>query len=301
MSKFLSVALVLFATLNFSLLNSVVAQDGSSAEQQAASELKLEPTVVVQPSLDEKELTEKVSYYMGFNLISNLKRQGEDMDMDQLMKGMSAAVNGPDHESFIAGYQMMKSMQTQGAELQLEKLFAGMKSASAGDELNMNPEEISSFMTAFSELVQKKQMEKKQLEADTNLAAGEAYMAKAAAENPNLKRMENGVQYEVIKEGTGPSPVVGQRIKVDYHGTFLDGKVFDSTTKPLDGSPPEPAIFLVEQVVPGFSKTLQEMKVGSTWKVCIPGPQAYGLAGRGQIGPNVALLFEITLLEIVEE
>ena len=183
---------------------------------------------------------------------------------------------------------------------ELEKIFEGVKSASEGQELGMSQEEIRALMTSYSRMVEKKQMEKLKQQSEANLAEAEAYMAKNAAENPKVKSLDNGVQYEVLVEGDGPIPTADSKVKVDYHGTFIDGTVFDSSIKPISGRPPKPAEMRVVDVVPGFSKVLQSMKVGSKWRVVIPGPQAYKMAGSGPIGPNQALIFDVELLEILK-
>ncbi len=292
------VAIVLAATLSISQLNVVGAQENKAAGQPGAAVTQDAPAA--QSPVDEGALVDKVSYFMGFNLMSNLKQQGNEVNMGQLFEGMKAAIDDPERKDYVAGYQLMSNLKERGADLKLNQMFEGMTNASEGKELGMSPEEVNSLMQAFTKLVEKKQMAKMKAQSDVNLAEGEAYMKKVSAEDPNAKMLDNGVQYQVLTEGTGPMPTAGQKVKVDYHGTFTDGTVFDSTTKPLDGSKPTPAEFNVSEVVPGFSKALQTMKVGSKWKICIPGPQAYGASGRGKIGPNQALVFEITLLGIVE-
>jgi FKBP-type peptidyl-prolyl cis-trans isomerase len=105
------------------------------------------------------------------------------------------------------------------------------------------------------------------------------------------------MQYEVITEGTGPKPSAEDRVRVHYHGTLIDGTVFDSS---VDRG--EPAVFGVGQVIPGWTEALQLMPVGSKWKIYLPSDLAYGERGAGaDIGPNTTLIFEVELLEIVEE
>jgi FKBP-type peptidyl-prolyl cis-trans isomerase FklB len=233
--------------------------------------------------------------------MKNFSRQNQDdLDMEQLYEGMKAASEGPSKTSFVAGYQLMQNLKQQGAELKLKNIFEGMKSASAGKELEMSEEEIRAMMTSYSKLVEKRQMEKLKQQSDANVAEAEAYMSKNAADNPSVKTLDNGVQYEVLVEGDGAIPTAESKVKVDYHGMFLDGTVFDSSIKPPSGAPPKPAEMLAVDFVPGFSKVLQSMKVGSKWRVVIPGTEAYKMAGRGPIGPNQALIFEVTLLGILE-
>jgi len=204
----------------------------------------------------------------GFKLMQSTMLQGQEVDKEMLIKGMKAAIEGPDQKSFVAGYQMMKKMEQQGAQLTLEKMYEGMNQASAGKELDMSDEQVQAMMTSFGKLVEKRAMAKVKMQSDENGKATEAYMAENGAK-PGVKKLPNGVQYEILVEGTGDSPAKEDRVKVDYHGTFLDGTVFDSTVK--------------------------------SWKVVIPGELAYGVAGRGKIGPNQALIFELSLIEIMDK
>ena len=105
-----------------------------------------------------------------------------------------------------------------------------------------------------------------------------------------------GLQYEIIKAGTGSKPKPEDQVKCHYHGTTIDGKVFDSS---VDRG--EPAVFPVNRVIPGWTEALQLMPVGSKWKLFIPSSLAYGEQGAGQdIKPNSTLIFEVELLEIVK-
>ncbi len=111
---------------------------------------------------------------------------------------------------------------------------------------------------------------------------------------PEVKTTASGLQYEVIKEGTGKRPTVNDVVKVHYHGTLIDGTVFDSSVK--RGTPVE---FGVSQVIKGWVEALQLMPVGSKYKLYIPSELAYGQQGAGaMIKPNSALVFEVELLEI---
>ena len=107
--------------------------------------------------------------------------------------------------------------------------------------------------------------------------------------------LASGLQYEVITEGQGATPKASDTVKVHYHGTLIDGKVFDSSVQRG-----EPATFGVTQVISGWVEALQLMPVGSKWKLFIPSNLAYGAQGAGQaIGPHTTLVFEVELLDIV--
>ncbi len=254
------------------------------------------PQVVEKP--DAKTMVDKASCLIGFNFWSSAKQQPQ-ADMQQVLAGMKAAMDGEDKTSFIAGYQMMERIMEQGAELDLAQIKEGMRRAEAGEEVGMTEEEIQMLMTSFSNMLQEKMAAKLKAESDANLAAGEAYIKQQVAENPSMKKLDNGCYYTVLKEGTGATPTKEDRVRVHYTGQFIDGEVFDSSVNPPSGRPAEPADFPVAGVVPGFSETLQNMKVGGKWRVLIPGPQAYGARGKGEIGPNEMLVFEIELLEIL--
>ena len=295
------VAIALTVATGLSQSIAVQPQEDAPAGQPAAKGFELKPKVIIEEPEDEGSLTEKAGFFIGYQMGKNLKSQLKDeLDLDQVYEGMKAADKGPSKASYVAGYQFMQNLKKQEAELQLEKIFEGMKLALSDGELGMSQEEVTVLMKSYSKTVEKKRMEKLKKQSDANLAEGEAYMAKNAADNPKVKTLDNGVQYEVLVEGDGPIPSKDSKVKVDYHGTFLDGTVFDSSIKPPSGRPAKPAEMRVLGVVPGFSKVLQSMKVGSKWRVVIPGPQAYKMSGRGSIGPNQALIFEVELLEILE-
>ena len=300
MFQYKCVAFALFIALGVGQSGVAWSQDAAAGEQQVQG-FKLKPTAIVPEPIDEGSLTEKVSFFIGYNLMKDLKRQkGKDLNMGQIFEGMKAASEGADKGNFVTGYQLMSNLKRQGADLEVEKIFAGMNSASEGKDLAMSKEEVQAMMASFTKLVENKKTEKMKKLSDENIAAGKAYMEKNAAENPNVKMLENGVQYEILIEGDGPIPTAEDVVKVDYHGMFLDGEVFDSSIDPPSGRDPKPAQQVAGGFVPGFSKVLQSMKVGGKWRVVIPGKEAYKMAGVGPIGPNQALIFEVTLLEIVK-
>lgn len=291
------------AKVSFAILSSFALFLCMSSElfAQGATEIPgFAPTATVQ---DEGSLTEKASFLIGYQMMANMKSQsGGDINMEELVKGMTAANAGEDFDSFIAGYQVMTNFKNRGFGLKLEKIIEGCAASVGGKPTGMSNQDQESLMQAFQKLVQQREIEKMKKVATENVAIAEAYMKKNAASNPNVKMLPTGVQYEILTEGTGPKPAASDEVKVDYHGTFLDGTVFDSSTDPPSGRPAQPATFRVNGVVPGFSAALQNMKVGGKWRVVIPGDQGYGVqgGGGGLIKPNQALIFEISLLEIVK-
>jgi FKBP-type peptidyl-prolyl cis-trans isomerase FklB len=124
---------------------------------------------------------------------------------------------------------------------------------------------------------------------------GEAFLA-ANKSKPGVVTLASGLQYQVIKEGTGPKPALTDKVKVHYEGSLLNGKIFDSSIQRG-----EPIELNVNGVIPGWTEALQLMPVGSKWKLFIPSDLAYGDNGAGaDIKPGSTLLFDVELLDIVK-
>ena len=131
-------------------------------------------------------------------------------------------------------------------------------------------------------------------EAEQNAIAGEAYLAEHGSRD-EVTTTDSGLQYEVLREGDGERPLRDQSVRVHYRGTLIDDTEFDSS---YGG---DPAVFMASGLIPGFTEALLLMPVGSHYRVVIPSDMAYGARGSGPIGPNETLIFEIELLEIVDE
>jgi FKBP-type peptidyl-prolyl cis-trans isomerase len=193
---------------------------------------------------------------------------------------------------------MVEQLGKQGLELDMKQVLEGVGLAAEKKDLGIANEDVQSIMQALQAKVQKEMREKMaakmKVEGDANKAAGEAFLAKNA-EVEGVMKLDNGVQYTVMKEGSGDKPAATDKVKLHYHGTKVDGTVFDSSVdkgKPITHS--------ASGFVKGFNAAIQAMTVGSKWKVVIPSDLAYGMRGPGSIGPNSTLIFEIELLEIVK-
>jgi len=129
--------------------------------------------------------------------------------------------------------------------------------------------------------------------AAANLKAGEEFLA-ANKNKPGIVALPSGLQYEVISEGTGIKPLATNKVTCHYHGTLIDGTVFDSSVKRG-----QPATFPLNAVIKGWTEGLQLMPTGSKWRFFIPPHLGYGERGAGsQIGPNSTLIFEVELLDV---
>lgn len=194
--------------------------------------------------------------------------------------------------SYIIGRQIFGDFNNDGVSIDVEALIQGIRDEAAAKESPIAAEEVPVIMKAFGELVQQQRQEKLRMAADNNLKEAQQFLSENELK-PGIKKLENGIQYQVQKEGTGPSPEPTDTVTVHYTGMFLDGTKFDSS---VDRG--EPATFPLDQVIRGWTETVPRMKVGSKWKLFIPPGLAYGERGNQRIPPNKLLVFEIELLGI---
>lgn len=199
-----------------------------------------------------------------------------------------------DTASYAIGLQIGKSLKDQGLDIDIPTLSAGMADYFAGAP-KLTPDQIQTVMMDL----QKKAMERMQAEqakkGDENAKKGEAFLAENK-KDPSVKVTASGLQYKVVKEGTGKKPTRDNVVKVHYTGKLIDGTVFDSSVE--RGEPTE---FPLGNVIAGWTEGVQLMSVGSKFTFFIPPTLAYGANGAGQsIGPNETLIFEVELLEIVK-
>lgn len=174
-------------------------------------------------------------------------------------------------------------------------LIVGLRDAYEQNELSLSPEEMETAMNNFAEKrIEEMQNHQEKLKTE-NLKAGEEFLA-ANAKKEGVVTTDSGLQYLVVEEGEGRKPSVDSEVKVDYEGRLIDGTVFDSSIERG-----EPVTFYVGEVISGWAEALQLMPVGSKYRLFIPAELAYGEADLGDIPPNSTLIFDVTLLEIVDE
>jgi FKBP-type peptidyl-prolyl cis-trans isomerase FkpA len=174
-------------------------------------------------------------------------------------------------------------------------VFAAIEATLADREPLLTPEQAMEVQRTFAERLQGKRAAEMQEMAVKNKTEGEAFLARNKSAS-GVKTTASGLQYQAIKEGTGPKPAATDTVRVHYVGTLLDGTKFDSS---IDRG--EPAQFALNAVIPGWTEALQLMPVGSKYKLWIPSELGYGDRGTpGPIGPNATLAFEVELLEIVK-
>ena len=175
-------------------------------------------------------------------------------------------------------------------ELVLEAVLAGICDSFTGQPVQIEPDVMKAAFEEVNGRVQKKQAE----EAGKLSAEGVEYLAENAKRDA-ITVTDSGLQYEVLSEGTGAIPSSTAKVRTHYHGTLIDGTVFDSS---YDRG--EPAEFPVNGVIAGWTEALQLMKEGAKWRLHVPSALAYGEKGAGgAIGPHATLVFDVELLSIV--
>ncbi len=192
-----------------------------------------------------------------------------------------------DTVSYSLGVLLGQNLKMQGLEsVDLNVMKDAMADVFKGGVLKVTPEEANKNLEAHMKAAQAKKFEK-------NIGEGKAFL-EANAKRPGVKVTASGLQYEVIKEGDGPMPTASDEVLTHYHGTLINGDVFDSSVERG-----EPISFGVGGVIKGWTEALQLMKKGSKWKLFIPSELAYGANGAGpKIGPHTTLIFEVELLKI---
>ncbi len=176
-------------------------------------------------------------------------------------------------------------------KVDMDLIKQGLVNGLRGSKLTMTAEEAQMYVNSTMQRLQQAKMAS---QYGANKTAGEKFLTENKAK-AGVTTTASGLQYEVIKKGTGAMPTEAAQVKVHYHGTLIDGTVFDSS---VDRG--EPATFGVNQVIKGWTEALQLMPVGSKYKLYIPQELAYGQAEQGNIKPYSALIFEVELIEIVK-
>ena len=191
-----------------------------------------------------------------------------------------------DKLSYSLGVNIGEGMKQQGFNVNDYKSFTDGIQAVFEGNIQIEPQEINTILNQEYQRVQKEVVEKQKSEGAEFLLAN--------AKKDGITVLESGLQYEVLVQGDGPKPRISDRVTTHYHGTLLNGKVFDSSVERG-----QPATFPVGGVIKGWVEALQLMNTGSKYRLFIPSDLAYGAQGAGaDIGPHQALVFEVELLSI---
>ena len=214
------------------------------------------------------------------------------VEEEEVSKGEDILKTEKARLSYCLGLNIGANFKGQEIAVDIEALVRGIEDAITESKPLLTDEEVRGVMTAF----QSEQMTKQHMRGirvtQENTKEGEAYLAENVKKD-GVKTTESGLQYEILKEGSGASPSATDTVTVHYAGTFVNGEAFDSSYERG-----EPSTFPLNGVIAGWTEGLQLMKTGAKWRFVIPSNLAYGERGRGGIEPGKTLIFEIELISI---
>ncbi|HEX5397822.1 MAG TPA: FKBP-type peptidyl-prolyl cis-trans isomerase [Verrucomicrobiae bacterium] len=190
------------------------------------------------------------------------------------------------------GQNLVRTLQLQDLEVDPGLVARGLSDVLSSNATLLTPEEIKQTLTTLQTQVRDRMQNRQTELAAKNLKEGEAFLA-TNKDNPGVMTLPDGLQYKILNEGDGATPVNGDTVTVNYRGTLLDGTEFDNSYKRG-----QPAEFPVNGVIRGWTEALEKMKVGSKWQLFIPANLAYGEQGRPGIPPNSVLIFDVELLSV---
>ncbi|MBT8196769.1 MAG: FKBP-type peptidyl-prolyl cis-trans isomerase [Bacteroidia bacterium] len=193
-----------------------------------------------------------------------------------------------DSVSYALGISIAQNISNQGLKEVNSDMFAkGLEDYMKGGDMKISMEQANKMLNDYFVAMQNEKSKE-------SIEMGKKFLAENATKE-GVVTLPSGLQYKVLKEGTGAKPTLDDQVSTHYHGTLVDGTVFDSSLQRG-----EPATFPISGVIKGWTEALQLMPVGSKWELYIPSDLAYGERGAGgSIGPHATLIFQVELLSIV--
>jgi FKBP-type peptidyl-prolyl cis-trans isomerase len=192
------------------------------------------------------------------------------------------------------GAKVASELKSGGVDMDSAILARGIRDSLTGAKHLMTDDQVKTALTALETELREKARVEYETMASANKKEGDDFLATNKGKE-GVQTLPSGLQYKVLKAGTGAKPAATDSVSCNYKGTFLNGKEFDSSEK--HGG--KPVTFGVSEVIKGWTEALQLMPVGSKWQLFVPSDLAYGARGAGQeIGPNTALIFEVELVAI---
>ncbi|MDF1881801.1 FKBP-type peptidyl-prolyl cis-trans isomerase [Sulfurimonas sp. MAG313] len=214
-------------------------------------------------------------------------------DEKALNKEMKTLTSFEDKAGYSIGVQVGKQLSPTKNTINIEALMMGVKDTLEGQKLQLSDEQMTTTMQEFKTKMQEDMAKKRKASLEINAKEGTAFLKKNK-EKEGVVSLNSGLQYKIIKVGTGKTPKATDTVETNYKGTLINGTEFDSSYKRG-----QTASFPVNGVIKGWTEALQLMKEGSKWELYIPSSLAYGEQGAGQlIAPNSTLVFEIELIKV---
>jgi FKBP-type peptidyl-prolyl cis-trans isomerase len=195
--------------------------------------------------------------------------------------------------NYAIGANIIGSIRQQGVEIDLDLVIKGMRDAYSGGKMLLSEEEIRTGIDQYQIAVKQKRSQKMAKASEENRKAGEAFLAENGKKE-GVVTLPSGLQYKILKAGSGKKPSDTDTVECNYRGTLINGTEFDSSHRTGKA-----ATFKVSGVIAGWREALKLMPVGSVWQLVVPSSLAYGERGAGgMIGPNATLIFEVELVAI---
>ena len=197
-----------------------------------------------------------------------------------------------DQQSYAIGAQTGRTLKKDNVEINVELLVRGLRDALAGEPLQMSEADLRAVMNHVQQDLHKNLVLNRRMAGERNLAAAVAYLADNGKQ-PGVVTTASGLQYRIIKAGSGRKPALIDTVAVNYRGTRPDGFEFEASQQG------KPATIVVAQAIPGWKEALLQMPVGAHWQLMVPPNLAYSDRGSGaDIGPNQLLLFDLELVDV---
>ncbi|MES2614845.1 MAG: FKBP-type peptidyl-prolyl cis-trans isomerase [Bdellovibrionota bacterium] len=231
-------------------------------------------------------------YFLAVGLLSlaafSAQAAQDSTTISQTQKSTMIFKNDEEKVSYIIGHQIATSIRNDDLKVNKVALIKAIEEGLAGKNSELSAQETQSFMQKYLTGQQK-------IRGDKNTKEGDAFLAKTKHES-GVVTLASGLQYKIMTKGTGAKPKATDTVTVEYEGTLVDGKIFDSSYQRG-----QPVSFPVNGVIKGWTEALQLMPEGSTWMLYVPANLAYGAqAPSPLIGPNSALIFKVHLVSIAK-
>jgi len=202
-----------------------------------------------------------------------------------------------DRISYSYGVDTASKLKSLSVSVDLDLFIMGIKDKLSGEKLLMTEQEIRETLMVLQREITAKSEEQKKAFAGKNTKEGEAFLAENKKKEGVIK-LPSGLQYKVLKEGTGKTPTDTDWVRIHFRGTLVDGTVFEDTYKSFG----QPVAFALKGMIPGWAEALKLMKEGAKWQLFIPPDLAFAERGAGTlIGPNATLILEVELISVQDK